>query len=56
VRMSAPDTAVFIAQALPWSPSSKGPINGGAIWVNAKDEKELEKYKGKLAGKIVFLR
>ena len=24
VRMSAPDTAVFIAQALPWSPSSKG--------------------------------
>jgi hypothetical protein len=54
VRMSAPDTAVFIAQALPWSPSSKGPINGPAIWVNAKDEKELEKYKGKLAGKIVF--
>src|ERR1700688_1963888 len=54
VRMSAPDTAVFIAQALPWSPSSKGPINGRAVWVNAKDEKELEKYKGKLAGKIAF--
>ena len=54
VRMSAPDTAVFIAQALPWSPASKGPINGRAVWVNAKDEKELEKYKGKLAGKIVF--
>src|SRR6202051_1736565 len=54
VRMSAPDTAVFIAQALPWSPSSKGPISGQAVWVNAKDEKELEKYKGKLAGKIVF--
>src|SRR6202790_1127595 len=52
--MSAPDTAVFIAQALPWSPSSKGPINARAIWVNAKDEKELEKYKGKLEGKIVF--
>jgi len=54
VRMAAPDTAVFIAQALPWSPSSKGPIHGGAVWVNAKDEKELEKYKGKLVGKIVF--
>ncbi|MFZ0859363.1 MAG: M20/M25/M40 family metallo-hydrolase [Candidatus Sulfotelmatobacter sp.] len=54
VRMSAPDTAVFIAQALPWSPPSKGPINGRAVWVNAKDEKELDKYKGKLAGKIVF--
>src|SRR5438270_8018518 len=54
VRMSAPDTAVFIAQALPWSPSSHGPVSGGAVWVNAKDEKDLENYKGKLAGKVVF--
>src|SRR5438270_1719108 len=54
VRMSAPDTAVFIAQALPWSPSSHGAVNGPAVWVDAKDEKDLEKYKGKLAGKIVF--
>ena len=54
VRMSAPDTAVFIAQALPWSPSSHGPISGQAIWMDAKDEKDLEKYKGKVAGKIVF--
>lgn len=54
VRMSAPDTAVFIAQALPWSPSSKGAISAEAVWVDAKDEKDLEKYKGKLAGKIVF--
>lgn len=54
VRMSAPDTAVFIAQALPWSPASKGPISGRAVSVNAKDEKDLEKFKGKLAGKIVF--
>ncbi len=54
VRMSAPDTAVFIAQALPWSPSSHGAVNGSAIWVDAKDEKDLEKFKGKLAGKIIF--
>jgi hypothetical protein len=54
VRMSEPDTAMFIAQALPWSASSKGPVDGRAVWVNAKDEKELEKYKGKLEGKIVF--
>src|SRR5690348_5430608 len=54
VRMSAPDTAVFIAQALPWSPSSNGAKSGQAVWVDAKDEKDLEKYKGKLAGKIVF--
>jgi carboxypeptidase Q len=54
VRMSAPDTAVFIAQALPWSPSSNGAKSGQAVWIDAKDEKDLEKYKGKLAGKIVF--
>jgi len=54
VRMSAPDTAVFIAQALPWSASSHGAINGRAVWVDAKDEKDLEKYKGQLAGKIIF--
>jgi carboxypeptidase Q len=54
VRMSAPDTAVFIAQALPWSPSSKGAVSGHAVWVDAKDEKDLEKYKGKISGKIVF--
>jgi Peptidase family M28 len=34
--------------------SSHGPVNGSAIWVDAKDEKDLEKYKGKLASKIVF--
>jgi len=54
VRVSAPDAQVFIAQALPWSPSSHGAISGGAIWVEAKEEKDLEKYKGKLAGKIVL--
>ena len=54
VRMSAPDTAVFIAQALPWSPSSHGAVSGNAVWVDANNEKDLEKYKGKLSGKIVF--
>jgi hypothetical protein len=54
VRMSAPDTAVFIAQALPWSPSSHGPINGRAVWMDVKDEKDFDKYGGKLAGKIVL--
>jgi carboxypeptidase Q len=54
VRMSSPDTAVFIAQALPWSAASRGPVSGSAIWIDAKDEKDLEKFRGKLAGKIIF--
>jgi Peptidase family M28 len=53
-RMTSPDTAVFIAQAAPWSPATKGAVSGSAIWVDIKDEKDFDKYKGKLAGKIVF--
>ncbi len=54
VRMTAPDTAVFIAQAAPWSPATNGAINAPAIWIDAKDAKDLDQYKGKLARKIVL--
>jgi hypothetical protein len=54
-RMSSPDTAVFITQAAPWSPSSNGTISGQAISMEVKKEEDLEKYKGKLAGKVVLL-
>jgi hypothetical protein len=55
LRMTAPDNAVFIAQAAPWSPSTKGPLSAAAVWVDIKEEKDFDKYKGKLAGKIVLL-
>src|SRR6516165_9396829 len=54
LRMSSPDNAVFIAQAAPWSPSTKGPLSATAVWVDIKDEPDFEKYKGKLGGKIVL--
>jgi hypothetical protein len=52
--MTSPDTAVFIAQAAPWSPATNGAVSGPAVWIDIKDEKDLDKYKGKLGGKIVF--
>jgi carboxypeptidase Q len=55
VRMSAPDPAVFIAQAAPWSPSTNGTVTGQALWVHIADEKDFDKYKGKLAGKVILL-
>jgi len=55
LRMTAPDTAVFIAQAAPWSPGTKGPLSAAAVWADLKEEKDFDKYKGKLAGKIVLL-
>ena len=49
-RMTSPDTAVFITQAAPWSPSSNGSVSGQAVWMNVKKEEDLDKYKGKLDG------
>src|ERR1035441_51620 len=53
-RMVTPDTAVLIVQATPWSPSTAGPVTGDVVFVNIKDEKDFEQYKGKLAGKVVL--
>ncbi|HXW92165.1 MAG TPA: M20/M25/M40 family metallo-hydrolase [Terriglobales bacterium] len=45
---------MFIAQAAPWSPSSNGAINGPVISMEIKKEEDLDKFKGKLAAKIVL--
>jgi len=54
-RMVEPDTAVLILQATPWSPSTPGPVTGEVAFVDIQTEKDFDKYKGKLAGKIVLL-
>jgi carboxypeptidase Q len=55
VDMTSPDTAVFIAQATPWSPPTKGTVTGPVVFVpKLQEEKDLEAWKGKLAGKIIF--
>ena len=53
-RMVAPDTAVLIVQATPWSPSTSGPVTADVAYVNIQNEKDMDQYKGKLAGKIVL--
>jgi peptidase M28-like protein len=55
VRMTEPDTAVFVAQAAPWSPATNGVVSGPAVSVVINDEGDVAKYKGKLSGKIVLL-
>jgi hypothetical protein len=55
LRMTTPDTAVFIAQAAPWSPSSNGPLKGAAVWMDIKKAEDLDAFKGKISGKIVLL-
>jgi len=53
-RMVSPDTAVLILQSTPWSPATSGPVTGDVVWVDIHEEKDFDKYKGKLAGKVVL--
>src|SRR3954452_5848806 len=53
-RMVSPDTAVLILQATPWSPATAGPVTGDVVWVDIHEDKDFDKYKGKLSGKIVL--
>lgn len=53
-RMVSPDTAVLILQATPWSPSTNGAVTGKVVYVQINDDKDFDKYKGKLDGKIVL--
>jgi hypothetical protein len=53
-RIAAPDTAVLIVQATPWSPSTPGPVTGEVVFVSIQNEKDFDQYKGKLAGKVVL--
>lgn len=53
-RMVTPDTAVLIVQATPWSPPTTGAVTGDVVFVKIDSEKDLDQYKGKLAGKIVL--
>src|SRR5258708_20933009 len=56
VEMATPDTAVFIAQATPWSPSTAGAVTAGVIAVPwPETEKDFDAWRGKLGGKIVLL-
>ena len=55
VRMVVPDTAELLALPFAWSPGTEGILRSQAVKVKLADKDDLEKQKGKLAGKIVML-
>lgn len=50
-----PQTIAVIAYPKAWSPSTKGPVTSEIVLFNPQAEADLEKYRGKLAGKIVLV-
>ncbi|MGO9271374.1 MAG: M20/M25/M40 family metallo-hydrolase [Terriglobia bacterium] len=55
VRMIAPDYMQFLALPEAWTPGTNGSIKGEVTQLVATTSADLEKYKGKLAGKIVLI-
>ena len=54
VRMTSPAYEQFLALPEAWTPGTDGPLRGEVTRVKASTVADLEKYRGKLAGKIVL--
>ncbi|HEX7286957.1 MAG TPA: M20/M25/M40 family metallo-hydrolase [Candidatus Angelobacter sp.] len=54
VRMVSPDVAPLLAYAKAWTPGTEGAVRAKVVRVNIRTPQDLARYKGKLAGKIVF--
>jgi carboxypeptidase Q len=53
--MTSPYYANFACNPVAWTGSTKGLVKGEVVLMNVQTEADLEKFKGKLAGKIVLM-
>ena len=49
-----PQSIPLIAFPKAWSPGTKGPVTAEVVYLNAKNDAELETFKGKVKGAIVL--
>jgi len=54
-QVSEPYAIPLIAYPKAWAPGTNGVINADVVYLDAKDDAALEKYKGQLKGKIVLM-
>ncbi len=54
MHATGPSYWPVIAYPKAWSPATNGKVEGEVIYLDAKEEADLEKYKGKLKGKFVL--
>ncbi len=50
-----PEFAPLIGFSRPWSPGTKGPLSAQPVLAVIQNEADMDKFKGKLKGKIVLL-
>lgn len=55
VRMTSPDVVTLLAYPKAWTPGTNGVMQGKCVRVIINDQKDFDKYRGKLAGTIVIL-
>ncbi|MDR0843960.1 MAG: M20/M25/M40 family metallo-hydrolase [Tannerella sp.] len=55
IALTAPYYTAFTATPKAWSGSTAGLVKGEAVYLNVTSEADLQKYKGKLSGKIVLM-
>lgn len=53
--MTAPYYANFACNPVAWTGGTKGLVKGEVLFLDVKSETDLEKYKGKINGKIVMM-
>jgi carboxypeptidase Q len=53
-NMTAPGFSPLIAYPKAWSPGTNGTVRGEVVLLDASSPPDLEKYKGKLKGKIIL--
>jgi hypothetical protein len=53
-QVTSPIAIPLIAYPKAWSPSLAAPLTADVVYVDARTEADLEKYKGQLKGKIVL--
>jgi hypothetical protein len=53
-QVTSPTAIPLIAYPKAWSPSLAAPLTADVVYVDARTEADLEKYKGQLKGKIVL--
>jgi hypothetical protein len=53
--MTSPYYINFACNPVAWTGSTNGPVKGEIMLLDVKEESDLEKYKGKVTGKIVLM-